>query len=286
MATYTVFTNTSDEDFSYNLTTISSSDYTSDISLGYLKLVAIGSTVTDICDNAFRDTTSLETVTFEAGSLLATIGENAFRDTKLNSITIPNKVTSIGSLAFYWVWYLKTLIFENGSLLETIGKDAFANTDITSITIPNSVTSIGVGVFYNTDLSSVTFEATSSLATIGDNAFQGTISLTSITIPELVTTIGPSTFLDSSLNEATVNYERLGDANFPTALGAGQTIGGKTNVFIIGYNLPITPEYNRENKNKTMGGVNQKTAPGFANNLNMLRNKYRGSYNRGRNTNI
>jgi hypothetical protein len=50
--------------------------------------------------------------------------------------------------------------------------------------------------------------------------------------------------------------------------------------------IPIKPEYNRENKNKTMGGVNQKTAPGFANNLNMLRNKYRGSYNRGRNTNI
>jgi hypothetical protein len=286
MATYTVFTNTSDEDFSYNLTTISSSDYTSDISLGYLKLVAIGSTVTDICDNAFRDTTSLETVTFEAGSLLATIGENAFRDTKLNSITIPNKVTSIGSRAFYWVWYLKTLIFENGSLLETIGKDAFANTDITSITIPANVTSIENGAFSYTKLNTVTFEPSSLLATIGEDAFNTCTSLTSITIPELVLTIGTNAFLGSSLNEATVNYDMLGTSNFPTALGAGQTIGDKTNVFIIGYNLPITPEYNRENKNKTMGGVNQKTAPGFANNLNMLRNKYRGSYNRGRNTNI
>jgi len=35
-----------------------------------------------------------------------------------------------------------------------------------------------------------------------------------------------------------------------------------------------------------MGGVNDKNAPGLANNMNILRNKYIGSYNRGHNTNI
>ena len=347
-----------------------------------LTSIIIPKSVTSIGDSALFGTSSLSSVTFEAGSTLASIGPMAFQNaTSLTSILIPNSVTSIGNDAFLssglieatvnynrfntsnfpagigenqtigdkypvtiigynfplnlTVFYtatdssyvdisgsldsgdlpfsvanitqvaigntvtsigintfastsaLTSVTFEAGPTLTTIGNNAFRQTGLTSIEIPKSVTSIGNYAFYNaTLLTTVTFEADSSLTTISNNAFQQSVLLTSIIIPEQVITIGNDAFLDSGLTTATVNYARLGTSNFPLAIGPNQTIGGKYPVFIIGYNIPIKPVYNRKNENKTMGGVNQKTEPGLANNLNMLKNKYRGSYNRGRNTNI
>ena len=40
------------------------------------------------------------------------------------------------------------------------------------------------------------------------------------------------------------------------------------------YKLPV----------KKLGGINQKTAPGLSKNLNMVVNKYRGTYNSAKNT--
>jgi hypothetical protein len=172
---------------------------------------------------AFYGASSLTSVTFEAGSQIAIIGDSAFRDaSSLSSITIPESVTSIGYSAFANASSLSSVIFETGSQLTIIGGNAFNGaTSLTSITIPEGVTNIGERAFIDaaltsitipasvvsigddafngaSSLSSVTFEAGSQLASIGESAFQDTSSLTSITIPASVGSIGYRAFYDAT----------------------------------------------------------------------------------------
>jgi len=63
----------------------------------------IPNTVTSIAYEAFASLigpSSLTSVTFQAGSVLASIGDSAFRGTSLTPISIPKSVTSIGDSAF------------------------------------------------------------------------------------------------------------------------------------------------------------------------------------------
>ena len=116
----------------------------------------VPASVTSISDAAFRNATSLKTVTFGTGSQLTSIGEYAFSLARsLTSITIPASVTSIGEYAF-----------------------AFARS-LTSITIPAGVTSIGEFTFgYARSLTSITIPA--GVTSIGVSAFAGTFALTSV----------------------------------------------------------------------------------------------------------
>jgi hypothetical protein len=87
---------------------------------------AAGSQLASIGSYAFYGCTSLASVTFGAGSQLASIGNNAFYGcSSLAGIAIPAGVTSIGLYAF---------------------RDCI---NIASITIPAGVTSIGGGAFYD-----------------------------------------------------------------------------------------------------------------------------------------
>lgn len=127
-----------------------------------------GKKVTSIGEYAFRDCTSLTSITIPDG--VTSIGYGAFEGcSNLTRISIPDSVTSIGESAFSYCWSL------------------------TSISIPDSVTSIGYCTFSDcTSLTSINIP--NSVTSIEGSAFKDCSSLTSINIPDGVTSIGYDTF--------------------------------------------------------------------------------------------
>ena len=130
---------------------------------------------------------------FSVKSGTTCIASNAFRDcSSLTSITIPDSVTSIGYEAFCGCSSLTALTIPDS--VTSIERNAFYGcSSLTSVTIPDSVTSIGDGAFYGcSSLTGVTIP--DGVTSIGDGAFDDCTGLTSITIPDSVTSIGDSAF--------------------------------------------------------------------------------------------
>ena len=172
------------------------------------------------------------------GDNITKIGENAFRDcTSLTSITIPNSVTSI-TCAFFGCTSLTSVTIPDS--ITKIGSSAFYDCDsLTSVTIPNSVTLIDGGAFYHCrSLTSINYtgdlsawckidmrdyplchgakfyingvEQTditipSDITEIKEQTFRGCTSLTSVTIPNSVTKIGDRAFYECK-SLTSVNY--------------------------------------------------------------------------------
>jgi hypothetical protein len=93
----------------------------------------------------------LNTIIFEEGSNLQTIGTSAFSMAGLESLVLPASLRNIGNGCFTNMYSLKTVEFEEGSILASIGDQAFQGTDaMKSIIIPASVTYVGSDAFnYN-----------------------------------------------------------------------------------------------------------------------------------------
>lgn len=129
-------------------------------------------TVTSIGTGAFKNCSSLTSVTIS--STVTSIGAGAFSgcSSLSGALTIPTSVTSIGSTAFLGCSSLSGALTIPNSVI-SIGYSAFADCNsVTSITIPNSVTSIGRGAFANCNsVTSITIG--NSLTNIGDNVFSG-----------------------------------------------------------------------------------------------------------------
>jgi len=160
---------------------------------------------------------------------VTSIADNAFRDiSSLTSLTIPNSVKTIGKLAFYGCSGLKAINIGNG--VTDIGDYAFLYCgDLSSVTIGNSVMSIGESAFWGcygltevhiSDLEAwckITYDIESNplyyahhlflndeeikdlvipdgITSIGNYAFYGCSGLTSVTIPHSVSTIDYSAF--------------------------------------------------------------------------------------------
>nr|WP_302784546.1 leucine-rich repeat protein [Alistipes shahii] len=198
-----------------------------------LKTIVIPANITTIETSAFKDCSSLATVTFEKGSQLKTIGGGyyssnyygAFSDcTALTAIEIPASVETIGAAAFKGCSSLISVIFEKESKLKIIGGEVYRDRDggafsdciaLQSIEIPASVEKIGSAAFKNCkNLTTIFFEKGSKLKAIeGDfsyfrytnttiycysGAFLNCSALTSVNIPASVETIGKSAFQNCS----------------------------------------------------------------------------------------
>ncbi len=110
-----------------------------------VKSVKIPDTVTEIGDDAFMVSLSLEQV--ELGSGVTSIGERAFRYCgKLKSIRIPSSVKKIGKCAFADCHELESVVVEEG--VTALGDKSFSlNWSLKSIWLPASLQSFGKGCF-------------------------------------------------------------------------------------------------------------------------------------------
>ena len=141
---------------------------------------------------AFADCTSLQTVTFEKGTQLKTIGEvHDYHDihgafygcTSLTTIEIPASVEEIRGYAFKGCTSLQTVTFEKGSKLKTISNGAFAfcwaltTVDMSACT---QVTVIGEYAFYEDSKLQLFKIGTRTPPSCGDDVFSRYINSSSV----------------------------------------------------------------------------------------------------------
>ena len=164
-----------------------------------LTSVTIGNSVTSI-DTAFSGCDSLQSIEVDGnnqhyksmdGNLYTKDGKTLLKyapGKTATTFTIPDGVTSIGNSAFSYCSALTSIAIPNS--VTSIGNSAFSYcSSLTSIAIPKSVTSIGYDAFSGcTSLTSI--EIPNSVTSIGNYAFYDCSSLTSVVIPDSVTSIG------------------------------------------------------------------------------------------------
>lgn len=108
--------------------------------------VSIPNTITSLGEEAFYYS-SVQTINFEDGSKLTTIGDSMFEGCdQLTDINLPSSITSIGNDAFSFCDSLVTIKIPNK--VTKIGEGAFEYCfELVSIVIPSSVTTIGKSAF-------------------------------------------------------------------------------------------------------------------------------------------
>ncbi len=111
--------------------------------------IIIGKDITSIGRYGFYRNGYVQTITFEAGSSLKTVGYGAFsKNWRLQGITFPASVEVLEDYAVYSCGALKYINFESDSNLHTIKFRAFSDDHgLETVFIPDKVTNIGNLVF-------------------------------------------------------------------------------------------------------------------------------------------
>lgn len=183
--------------------------------MGSVRQMSVCGELEEITYEMLEGACSLEGI--HIGDAVSVIGENAFKDcTSLASITIPGSVREIGEGAFSGLERLGNVTIGEG--VAAIEPEAFKDcTALSSITIPASVTGLGYNVFSGCSaLSQVVFAQASPITFIPSGAFENCTALASITIPDGVTVINTSAFAGSGVKEIMIDgdVERIGARAF------------------------------------------------------------------------
>ena len=124
-------------------------------------------------------------ITIVIGSGVTSIGDNTFRECEnLLSVTIPSSVTEIGDYAFAYCENLNSVTIQGESQLTNIKDGAFSGCEsLSSFTIPASVTTIGGYAFgYCTMLANI--EIPAGVTTIGPAVLSGCPNISSINLAQ------------------------------------------------------------------------------------------------------
>lgn len=167
---------------------------------GWKEIKIPAKSVETINANAFRDCTTLETVTFLSTSSCTTIGDYAFYGcTKLKNIkanTTSNRiqasVTTIGDYAFYNCDSLVKLDLYTG--VKTLGENTFkGTTPLTELTIRSDIEKHSNAFKGHTGITKLIFNGKLA-TTIYDSMFEGCTGLTNVTQTNYIISIGDRAF--------------------------------------------------------------------------------------------
>ena len=202
----------------------------------------VPSNVKIIGNEAFRNMTGLETVTFEKPSQVTELKADVFRACDklkevmlpasitnlassfyeckaLEKITIPagSKLKTIGASAFATNKKLKNFTFEGSCELETIKSNAFANAEeLESFNFPKSIKDIELNAFNGcAKMTTVTFDTEADIKKIGAGAFAD-CGLNAISLPKKVETIEKEAFRKCKALK-TIDIERYTTSIHPEA---------------------------------------------------------------------
>ena len=207
--------------------------------------VVLPSTVTEICDYAFAESTvkkinipdSVTTIwdyAFYMSPLeeiylpdsVTKIEEGAFEKTNLTDIRLPSGLKTISNRMLYSVATLTSV--EIPDSVEVIGDLSFSNTGLTSVTIPPSVKEIKSWAFQGCYmLNNVTLN--DGLKKIGDNAFGSCTMLKTLTLP------------DSLIYAGAIAFDGIETVTFKNVPFSGQDPALYT---FINYGISTDPAYN------------------------------------------
>lgn len=158
-----------------------------------LKEFTVPASIETIPERCFYNSQYLETIRFEKGSKVESIGKEAFYACcALKDVELAEGLTTIGESAFRNLDQIEKLVIPG--TVTTIGICAFYDCDgLQEIAIPDSVTSIGKAAFaYCRNVTDI--KLPNRLETIEEQAFMGCSMVTSLRIPDSVKTIKDEAF--------------------------------------------------------------------------------------------
>ncbi len=162
----------------------------------------IKNTVKSIGDYAFYRDSNINSISFQEGSILESIGNMAFYESGISSVKIPASVVHIGgceypSYDFFDITDNSNFHLENNILYSESGVLVQAYDPSYEMPSGVTITEVGPYAFYYSGITSFDF---TSIERIGEYAFYGT-ELASVTIPACTEYIGEYAFcMCSSLN--------------------------------------------------------------------------------------